>query len=451
MARRALFVVLAALLVLTGCAGHESRVKMALDALDQGQPELAVGALNEELDVASKDDVPPLEGDNALLLLDRATILQSIDDYQASQRDFELADKGIELLDFSHSAADDVGRYLFSDDSGPYRAPAFEKLLINTFNMMNYLARRDLQGARVEARRLAVMQSFLKEQGETTSLLGLGSYLSGYTFEKSGRPNEALISYEEALAYDDYPSLRDPLRVLTGGESKSPRIDALVGGAGPLPSAEQEGKSEVLVLVGYGRVPQKKPVRLPIGLALTAVSGIISPHDQAKANELAAKGLVTWVNFPRLAKARGTYSLPTLTIDGRPHALEHALDVEAEVRREWEEREPTIILSAITRMITRIVASEAVSAGTNAAAGKKRNGGGVVGLLAGLATSAALTAADTPDTRSWTTLPSNFAISRLRLPPGQHTIVVRARGMTKTYRLTLKPKEFQVVVATALR
>jgi len=295
------------------------------------------------------------------------------------------------------------------------------------------------------------MQSFLKEQRETTSLLGLGSYLAGYTFEKSGRTSEALLSYEEALTYDDFPSLRDPLRVLTGGRSKSPRVDALVGGAGPLSTAADEGQAEVLVLVGYGRVPQKKPVRLPIGLALTAVSGIISPYDRAKANELAAKGLVTWVNFPRLAKARGSYSLPELTIDGRRHSLEHILDVEDEVRREWEEREPTIILSAITRTIARIVAGEAVAAGTNAAAGKKRNGGGVVGLLAGLATSAALTAADTPDTRSWTTLPSNFALSRLRLPPGRHTIVVRARGMTKTYQLTLEPGEFQVVVATALR
>ncbi|MEM6786622.1 MAG: hypothetical protein AAF715_03805 [Myxococcota bacterium] len=443
---------------LTGCAGHEARVRDALDALDRGEPEAAVVALNEALDVETKDEAPPLEGDNALLLLDRATVLQSVDDYTASQRDFERADKGIELLDFSQSAVDDLGRYLFSDDAGPYRAPAFEKLLINTFNMMNYLARDDLQGARVEARRLAVMQKFLADQGEETRLLGLGSYLAGYTYERSGRVNEALRAYEEALTFDDHPSLQTPLLRLTGGrpgeEGRRPRIDALITAAGPSSSSSAmspDGTAEVLVVVGYGRVPAREPVRLPIGLALTAVSGIISPYDRARANELAAKGLVTWVNFPRLGRAQGGYSVPEVFVDGRPYPLEAALDIEAEVRRAWEEREPTVILSAITRTITRIVAGEAVAAGTNAAAGRNNNGGGILGLIAGLATSAALTAADTPDTRSWSTLPARVAISRLYLPPGPTTLVVRARGMTKTYRLALTPNRARAVIATSLR
>lgn len=430
-----------------GCPGHESRVQSALEALDRGEPEAAIEELNDELDVDSADVLPPLEGDNALLLLDRATILQSIDDYERSQRDFGAADKSIELLDLSRGAAAEVGKYLFSDDVGPYRAPSFEKLLINSFNMMNYLARHDLEGARVEGRRLAVMQRYLKDEGETTALIGLGSYLAGFTFEKSGRRDEALVWYEDALSYDTYPSLRDPLAVLTGGAPESPRVDALVGGAS-LDSVAKTGEAELFITIGYGRVPQKKPTRIPIGLALTLVAGSISPHDHAKANELAAKGLVTWVNFPRLGKARGRYETPELFIDGRRFPLEPALDIEAEVRKEWEEREPTVILAAITRMITRIIASEATQAGVSAAGGKH---GGALGLIAGLATAATLTAVDTPDTRSWSTLPSNVALGRYRLRPGVHQVVVRTRGMTKEYRVDLKAGGWSFLVATALR
>ena len=78
------------------------------------------------------------------------------------------------------NALHDIGKYLFSDDVGPYKAPAYEKLMINTMNMVNYLARGDLQGARIEARRLAVMQKFLEQsENKGRSLIGLGSYLAG--------------------------------------------------------------------------------------------------------------------------------------------------------------------------------------------------------------------------------------------------------------------------------
>ncbi|MCA9618836.1 MAG: hypothetical protein KC731_07440, partial [Myxococcales bacterium] len=352
--------VVLASLGLFGCAGHESRVKAALDALDVGDPEGAVAALNEEMGIETADQLPALEGDNALLLLDRATILQSLGKLETSARDFGTADKAIEVLDLSRSAADDLGKYLFSDDVGPYRAPAFEKLLLNSFNMLNYLGRHDLSGAKVEARRLEVMERYLKDSEDTTALVGLGSYLAGFAYEKAGDRDAALLHYEEALSVHDYPSLLQPLQVLTGGERKSPHIDALIAGRGGAESLARAGDSEVLVVVGYGRVPQKLPERIPIGLALTMVSGIISPHDAAQANELAAKGLVTWINFPRLGPARGRYSTPQLWVDGRATGLDHAMDIEAEVRREWEEKEPTVVLSAITRMITRIIAGEVV-------------------------------------------------------------------------------------------
>ncbi len=440
----------AALLLCLGqaaCAGHESRVETALWALDRGAPAEAVAALNEEMGVQSADDLPALQGDNALLLLDRANILLAMDRYKQSARDLGAADKSIDVLDMSRNAADDLGKYLFSDDAGPYKAPAYEKLLINTINLMNYLALGDLTGARVEARRLAVMQKYLRDHEEETALLGLGSYLAGFAFEKSQKAAEALLYYDDALRHAQYPSLRDPLRVLTQGQAKTPGIAALIGDAGPLPPVSETGEAELLVAVGFGRVPQKVPERIPIGLALTLLAHDISPADHARANALAAKGLVTWINYPALARGKGGYSIPTFALDGRGQAMEEALDVEAEVREAWKKNEGTVILAAVTRTIARVVAGEVAQGATEALS----ESGSPLGLLVGLATTATLSAADTPDTRAWTTLPARIALARLRVPAGTHAVTLGARGRVKQAKVTLAPGGWAFVPMMVLR
>jgi uncharacterized protein len=437
MLKRFFFAPLALLLGLgqAACAGHEDRVRTALNALDSRAPAAAISALDEQMEVEREADLPSLRGDNALLLLDRGNVLLSMDKYKLSARDLGTADKSIDLLDMSRGAAADLGKYLFSDDTGPYKAPAYEKLLINTINTMNYLALHDLSGARVEARRLAIMQRYLRDQKDDTAMLGLGSYLAGFAFEKSGQVDEALLHYDDALRYGPYPSLRDPLRALVRGEPRSPKLAALLGDASPLQPVSETGEGEILVVVGFGRVPQKVPKRIPIGLALTLVADDISPFDRERANALAAKGLVTWINYPTLARGKGGYSTPTFRLDGRGQPMEEALDVEAEVRASWKKNEGTVLLAAITRMVARIAAGEAAQGATEAAA----KDSGPLGLLIGLLTSATLSAFDTPDTRAWSTLPSRIAIARARVPAGTHEVVVGARGEVKRARVSVSP------------
>lgn len=438
--------VVAASAVQLGCAGHESRTKMALDALDRGAPEEAITHIDEELAVGSSDSLPASMTDNdaALLVLDRGTVKMSLGDHKGSANDLGAADKAIDVLDLSHNAVDDIGKYMFSDDVGPYKAPAYEKLLVNTMNLMNYLSMGDLVGAKVEARRLAVMQKYLRDHDDDNALLGVGSYLAGFTFEKAGDVDEALAFYDDALKHSQYASLRDPLRTLTKGEPKTPGIKAMVEGTPPLDPPVATGEAEILVVVGFGRTPQKVPQRIPIGLALTLVAGSISPRDHARANALAAKGLVTWVNFPTLGRGKGGYAQPTFELDGRPQPMEEGLDVEAEVRASWKKREGTLILAAITRMLTRMVAGEVAEAATS-------RDGSPIGLLVGLATTATLTVLDTPDTRGWSTLPSRIAIARMRVPAGAHTIRLAARGQSRTFKINLPAGGWSFVQLEALR
>jgi uncharacterized protein len=443
---RALCVAFASLLLaaggLFGCAGHEAQTLPVRSALDAGHPHKAIQALDEALGVAKDTDLPDdLTGDKALFLLDRATVQQSLARFDRSKTDFQAADKAIDMLDLAHNAGDSIGAYVFSGSSERYVAPPYEKLLVNTLNMLNYLETRDLEGALVEARRLTVMQKYVKDDlGEgDNAILGLGGFLAGLAYEKSGKADEALRYYDDALRFTGYHSLRDTVRELADKSPyRSPRLTQLLQGS----SAGGDAGGEVVVVVGYGRVPHKIPQRVPIGLALTLVSNDISPYDHARANRLAAQGLVTWINYPTLAPGQGAYDIPICWIDGRPVALEQAVDISAQVRAEWHKIEGKIILSAITRMIARLMVGEAIRS-----ADKKSP----IALLLSLGAQATLTVLDTPDTRSWETLPARIAIARVRLPPGEHTIRLDARGVSRTGTVKLEDGDWTVFSLQALR
>jgi hypothetical protein len=451
-------------LALLGCASASDKTAPIRTALDAGKPQEALTLLNDKLEVKSADTLPKeIKGDTSLLLLDRAMVLQSLAQYPLSSRDLEISDKNIEVLDLSRNALDDIGKYIYSDSAGRYKAPAYEKLMINTMNMVNYLVRGDLNGARIEARRLAVMQQFIeRSEGKGRGLLGLGSYLAGFTFEKSGNADEALHYYDEALAYANYPSLAEPIRRLAALSSyRTPRLRQILGEGEGAPAANAppaadapaadaptstDDAAELLVIIGYGRVPAKIAKRVPIGLALTYASFFMSPANVTQANRLAAQGLVTWVNYPELGQPHLSRVEPRLFVDQKPQALDGVLAVDVEARRAWDEAKGQVMAAAITRTITRVLAGYAAGA---AVKGASKDEG--LGVLVALATQATLTAVDTPDTRSWEALPARIAIARIRLPPGTHVVSMSASGAQTQRNVALVANGFAATALTVLR
>ena len=130
-----------AALVLSGCGGYATTSDTFRRSLTQGKPDSALVAVNKAMEVPRAEDLPKSKTDTPLLLLERATILQAMGRHDLSSRDFEAADKQLEVLDFTSDTAGDLGKYLYSDDAQVYRAPPYEKLLVNTLNEVNYLVR----------------------------------------------------------------------------------------------------------------------------------------------------------------------------------------------------------------------------------------------------------------------------------------------------------------------
>jgi hypothetical protein len=233
--------------------------------------------------------------------------------------------------------------------------------------------------------------------------------------------------------------------LLSRGAYRSPRLKELEGQGAPPAPPEASGEGEILFVVGYGRVPHKVAERIPIGLALTWFSGALAPTDVAAANRMAAQGLVTWINFPSLGHEQGGYALPAVSVDGSYVQLEQAVDVTHEVRGEWKKIEGKVIVSAITRLVSRYLAGTLVGA----AAGGGRES--LLGALLSLGTQATLTILDTPDTRSWETLPARVAVARMRVPAGSHTLHLDARGVRRDLTVNVEKGGWKLVSLMALR
>jgi hypothetical protein len=512
--RRSRALALAALVATAGassCATYSDKTEEARRALRRADYEESIEQWNEILKVRSAEKLPDKWKKNyGLVILERATVLQAMRDYELSSRDFQVADKELELLDIARDGAGKLGKYIYSDDATKFKASPTEKLSLNAMNMCNYLTRGDLNGAKVEAKRFTVMRKYLSDYDPEHEHGAFGSYLAGFVHEKLGEPDAALRYYEEALQERELGSLREPIRRLAQkGSFRGERIKeylpvddgGFVSPTTPRPRPEapkteppaeatptddgkpEEGGSvppapevqrptppagelgaiapssaawavadpsatagEILVVAKTGRVPFKVPERIPIGAAI-GIAGAFVTGDTT----LLEYGMFKVVTYPELVSAENMFVDAKMRIDGKDVPMEEATDLGSEIAAEYEEIKPKIIGAALTRMIARAAAAEGARA-----AGRQADGaGGLVGFLAAAAVEGTLVALDKPDTRSWSTLPDRVHVGRLVVPPGRHTVEVTVFGPggkeRHTTEVEVTPGGFAVVDVTTLR
>lgn len=493
-------VMLGASLVLMSCATYSERTDDARRALRRGDYAGSVAQWNKVLKVRKATEIPTrLKKNWELVILERATVLQAMGEWEASAENFEFADKQLELLDIAKDTAGNIGKYIYSDSATKYKTSPTEKLALNAMNLVNYLVRGDLSGAKVEAKRFTVMRNYLRDYDPENEHGAFGSYLAGYVQERQGNYDEALRYYDEALLEREFRTLRDVIPDLAAkGSYRGERIKDYLPAAAPKPaapkpaapkpapepdptiqrpggSAEEDTQpaeeappvaelgfavpssgwnaamaaskgGEVLVVAKVGRVPYRIPERIPIGLAIGLAGAYVSGDTT-----LLEYGMFKFVVYPELVSAENLFETATVRVDGHAIPIDLASDLGSEIVAEFEELKPKIIGAALTRMIARAAAAEGARA-----AGKQADGaGGLVGFLAAAAVEGTLVALDKPDTRSWTTLPDRVFIARSRLPAGAHQVVVEVAGPggreTHTTDVTVPEGGFVVLDVTTLR
>jgi hypothetical protein len=448
--RARLFLCLVLAFVYTGCGGYMTRSEHIRRAISTGAPNDALARANEALGVQRASQLPSeSDDDTPLLLLERATILQALGQYELSARDFQLADKSLDVFDLSSKTASTISKYLYSESGTVYKAPPYEKLLLNTVNMINYLVQGDAGGAKVEARRFLINRKFLQSDGgsDQKSMLALGSYLSGLAFEMAGDSDEAIRHYADAQDAGGVPTLASTIRLLNqriGAMDR--RVSKLLEEKEP----ETEG-GDVIVIIQAGMTPYRMPKRIPIGAALLYTSNHnrgarLSRSEQNRANRFAAKGVLKWVNYPEMHRSRTRPGRVAVEVGGQLAPGGVALDVELSAMQYFDSVKGSILAAAIVRLITRAIAGS-----IGEAVGKKATKSGAAGFLIGLIIEGTMTATDRPDTRSWVTLPGRFYIARIRMPEGEHRLKVRHRNRNVTRTVNVKNGHIKVLNFSAIR
>jgi hypothetical protein len=463
---------LVALLWTSGCASYSDSVRKAHTAVASSHPERAVEIINKQLEIKGSNQLPAeLEDDNILLLLERATVLQSLGKYKLAARDMMAVDDQLEFLDLTGANSAELAKYMYSESSEDYRAPAYERLLLNTLNMVNFIAIGDLEGAKVEARRFTILEQFFLDNEEPailSGILSLGNYVAGAVFEHSRDYQGAARYYSRAYFYGiRSPSFRDRLVDLCYLSGYKPRELQAENGKEALAeiteavSINEEISFEeyrqkymagdTLVVVQTGLVPWRQAQRIPIVQAMGYTSNArhhsFESDHQVQLNMMVANGVIESVNFPMLT----TRDIPndksiSVTIAGTQKPIGADIDVASQVQTAYAHIMPGLMVAAITRLVTRVIAGQATEAAVDAAGGQSG-----LGFLAGLAVQGAMNAADTPDTRSWMTLPGRIRIVRTKLEAGAHNINVKIGNDTDPRPVTIHENSLNIVNFSRIR
>jgi len=432
----------------SGCATYSDKMAKVMTTTTMGDYQGSITSIDKLMDVDQPGQLPEkFESETALGLLERGTLGQAIFDYKGSSRDFIAADAELQLLDLSDDTVGSIGKYIYSDSSTKYVSTPTEKLCLNSYNMMNFLAQGDLAGARVEARRFTVMQNYLESTDIDGVHIAIGSYLAGFTFEMLGEWQSSMRYYEEALQSRSLDSLSAPIHRLAPMTSyRGKNLTRVLGEApvDPIEAARTKDPklADLLVIVSVGRVPYKIPERMPIGMAVGVAGSWISGNP-----EVLGHTAMKFINYPKLVQSGSIFGKVALRVDDRPASLELASNLGKEITSEYEAIKPRIIGAAVSRMIVRAAVAEGVRQ-----AGNQQSEG--LGWALALLTEATMVAADKPDTRSWMHLPEKVYVYRQRTPAGQHAVDVifgANDGDTISREVTLAPGGFAAVVVTAPR
>ncbi len=393
---------------LSACSyGQSKRVALAMQlSYDQADHRAAAHLTRKALQKnADKPDVG--------LLMDLCAYLHYAGEYEKSNKACQAAEARADAL-YTKSIREQTAAYLSNDNAISFQGEDYERLFLHVIGMLNYAALNQPQSALVEARKLDNKTRYFKQNPEKSISRyqedPLGRYIAGLLYEENRDNNDAWIDFKKSIhAFDANPRTEVPAS-LTQDATRVAHLHGMHE-----EQAEQEKR--------FGPFNKKFP--------LTKQSGevIIVFENGYNTYKIERDGLPYQPPKSSTVNVARVKALQTGTIV----QSEAFRDVVQQTRHRLQERMPEIE----KRLAKQRAAKAAVSVGVGLLAWAA--GGAQAGIQAGTATAAILSSLSAVDIRSWATLPAQFQIARMSLPPGQHDLAVKLYGHygTELYRGTI--------------
>jgi hypothetical protein len=409
---KALHILVAALAALLASCGPSTQFYREVDALT------AKGEYARAVEEVRKNEKAYGDKSTVLYKLDLGTLYHYAGEPDSSNMYLFAAEKEIEDL-YTESISLKVLSFVTNDNILPYDGEDFERALINIFLALNYASKGMDEDALVEARKVDLKLKELSRRYEGKNKYQEDAfirYIAGVLYENEGEINDAFISYRKAYeAYATYKKeygtsppafLLDDLVRTARLLSFDDDVETYSTLGGKLPDPAHKKNGSILVITYTGKGPTKVEERPTVSIPDT--SGTLHTFQ------------VALPRFePRYTHGR-TYSITCRSgVDSASARTVLAENVNAIAAKSLSDRLGLVYLKSGGRALAKFLAAEKAKKDI-----KEGDGSKTKNFLASLAIDIVVGVSEQADTRGWRTLPAEFQLARLSVPPGHHVLSV---------------------------
>jgi hypothetical protein len=371
------------------CASYPERTAKAFGDFQRGELEKSLRAYEN----------PDTTGSPFLAGAESGMVAMAAGDWDATLRDLGKSATVVEAVERAalispESLGETLLTWTINEGMKSYEGEGYERVMLHVGLSLAYLAKGDLEAARVEVRQSnALLESEEKLYEKEYKAGGLGHYLSAVTYEMDGRPDDAWIDYRRMREKGVGTELAG--RALARLAVQMHREEDLDPEERKFESVDPpENSASVVVIAGVGIGPFKREILLPIptptGLLQWAVPAFEPRPQPISGLEVSVGG--------------GDKSVRTVVVE----------DIGRVAKENLEDRIAWLAAKSAVRAVLKRELSQ-----------KLGDEGGTWGWILGTAFTVATERADL---RSWQTLPDTWQAARVFLPPGTHELRIQALG-----------------------
>jgi len=415
-------------LIFTGCAPKQAMLKADL-LVAQGNYKQAALFSESQIDKGDK-----LARDNLLWELETGYSLLLFEDHNKSLKHFNTSEELIKHYQEQLLAKDiteALTATLLNDTTRPYTGTQYDGIMVNTYKAINYMAKGDNDGARVEFNRAIDRQrrakiyfnKMIQKEHEAINKEEQKSRREGKNVSVESSKTDSILqqNYPSLHAFEAYPDFINPLTTYLAGVFAKVNND--------------KSKADTLLKEAYGMMQKNEDVKREYEESLDGPTvWLIYENGQAPILTELRMDFPIWiftnrlsyisVALPKLQKRSLALSyLSVVSENNQTINTQFLCSMDRVIQTEFTKSYPSIVSRAILSTATKAAINYAIQENAN------QNGSGIAALVS-VASAIYQVASTHADTRIWTTLPKEFQLARFKRPLNGKIDIKAPNGVT---------------------